>query len=106
MVFTNCNFSNSNFSTPSGTSITTHQPSFTTPLTSFEGFKLSSNSPLKNIGKVEILAATDFYGGSRPNGAGYDIGAFEEGATVVVDPPIISLLLPKKKSNLVTYINN
>ncbi len=80
LTFQYTNFSNNSFTTPTGTNITTHAPSFVGPLTSDVGFKLQSGSLLKDIGKTEVLANSDYEGNSRPAGSSFDLAAFEEGS--------------------------
>ena len=96
ITYPSSNISSSNFAI-GGT--TTHAPNFAGPLTSFNGFQLQSNSLLKNIGQTEVLANTDFFGGARPEGAAYDIGAFEEGATIA---PPTSDLIQKRANSIMT----
>ena len=51
--------------------------------------KLSPSGPAINVGATISLVTTDFFGTSRPQGAGYDIGAYEypSGGSGDIPPP-------------------
>jgi len=51
-------------------------------------FHLTGNSPAIDAGSSAGAPAKDFDGNSRPRGAGYDIGAFEYGASPGAQPQI------------------
>jgi len=74
LTFNNCNFDTCNFTTPTGTNITTHDPTFTNE-GSFD-FTLQSGSPSRDIGKT-LGYNTDFLGVYRPQGSAFDLGAYE-----------------------------
>ncbi len=41
-------------------------------------FSIQSSSPAKDVGSSKVAPITDYVGTSRPQGAGYDIGAYEQ----------------------------
>ena len=84
-TFEYTNFFNNGWPTPSGTSITTLTPLYVGGSDDILKHQLASNSPTKDIGVTTALTATDILGATRPEGVGYDIGAFEFGG--VVTPP-------------------
>jgi hypothetical protein len=53
-------------------------------------FKLQAGSPVINQGLTLSLVTTDFAGTTRPQGAAYDIGAYEYGSGVISSPPVIT----------------
>lgn len=71
----NCNFYNNTWSTPSGFNLTTHNPQYQDR--NIGNFKLRQGSPLIDIGKTISTVTTDADGVLRPQGSGYDIGAYE-----------------------------
>jgi hypothetical protein len=52
-------------------------------------FSLQSSSPAIDMGSSTSAPATDYNGTARPQGSGYDMGAFESGATITT--PSITL---------------
>ncbi len=70
-----CNFYNNGFSDPTGTAITSFDPSYEQTEADALFYKLQSTSPLKNIGKTISGLTTDFTGGTYTNGV--PIGAFD-----------------------------
>ena len=72
-----CNFYSTAFTVPTGTSITTFNPLFVSGVTNPEDFQLQLTSPLLNIGVATPGAKYDYRGLSRPQGSGYDLGAYE-----------------------------
>ncbi len=79
-TFENCNFDNTNFTTPAGTNLTTFDPLFTNE--DNKDFTLTESSPAidsgVNTSESYPLSNTDFDGVSRPQGNGFDIGAYEK----------------------------
>ena len=57
-----------------GTAYVTGNPLLTNPTTNFN---ISSNSPAIGAGSSTLAPSTDYVGTSRPQGAGYDIGAYQ-----------------------------
>jgi len=57
--------------------VTSPNPQFTPDFSRANLFRLQSNSPLVNTGTTVPAVVTDFNGITRPQGFGYDIGAFE-----------------------------
>jgi hypothetical protein len=53
---------------------------------SINDYHLQSNSPAINSGKTLLSFTTDYDGINRPQGNGFDIGAFEYSATVIPSP--------------------
>lgn len=74
VFYTNCNFSNNAFTAPSGTNITTFAPGLAD--TTNNDYRLTSTSPLIDIGVV-TSTTVDINGNPRPQGAAYDLGAYE-----------------------------
>ncbi len=72
--FDHCNFSNVSFAPPSGTAITTYTPGFVDA--GGDNFALKASSELIDQGKTTPYAH-DFVGTTRPQGSGFDLGAFE-----------------------------
>jgi hypothetical protein len=71
------------------------EPLFTNPLfvngADYNGnFHLASTSPCIDTGNSAIVSSFDFDGVSRPQGAGYDIGAYEYHTSGDTTPPVIS----------------
>jgi hypothetical protein len=58
-------------------------PLFVNP--SVDNYQLQSSSPAKDAGAAVTLAL-DILGGTRPVGAGYDIGAYEYGSLSTAQP--------------------
>lgn len=90
-----CNFFNTNFTTPTGTSITTVNPLF---VDSTNGdYTLQSGSPLIGSGvnatSFSSDSNVDFDGNSRPAGA-WTIGIYEPNAA----PPVTGGIIKKKNS--------
>jgi hypothetical protein len=85
-------------STPSGCSITANlmnvDPLLTTPSVPNFDFHLKAGSPAINAGAAVAGLTADFDGAARPQGAAYDMGAFEYGGAVTppadTTPPVIS----------------
>ena len=55
-------------------------------------FRLQSSSPAINAGTPRSQVTTDIAGGPRPQGNGYDIGAYEYGANPVPAPENVRVL--------------
>jgi hypothetical protein len=53
-------------------------------------FQLQSNSPALNAGSATGVPATDYSNSARPQGTGYDIGAYEYVETTLNHAPVIS----------------
>ena len=64
-----------------GTSYVAGNPLLINPTTNFN---ISSNSPAIGAGSGTLAPSTDYVGTSRPQGAGYDIGAYEYKSLLVV----------------------
>ena len=73
--YLNCDFYKDNFSTPSGTANMTVDPLFVDAANG--DYHLQSNSPCIDAGISTNAPSTDFEGNIRPQGIGYDIGAYE-----------------------------
>jgi hypothetical protein len=52
-------------------------PKFAGALTAANGFRILSNSPLKDVGKTIVGFSNDYANISRPQGSAWDIGAYE-----------------------------
>jgi hypothetical protein len=76
--------------------LTTDNPLFVNPAGA--NFHLQSGSPAINSGTSLNAPTTDFDGNSRPQGAGYDIGAYEYTSST---PPA-----PADYRNFLTFIKN
>lgn len=74
VTFDHCNFSNNSFAPPSGTAITTLVPGFADPTK--DDFSLLPSSALIDKG-TDTTHKYDFAGTVRPQGAKFDLGAFE-----------------------------
>jgi hypothetical protein len=59
---------------PRGSSAIAANPLLVNPPTDFS---ISANSPAKDAGSSTLTQTTDYIGTARPQGAGYDIGAYE-----------------------------
>ncbi len=70
-----CDFFNNGFSTPSGTGNITGNPLFVDA--SAADYHLQPGSPCIDAGTSYKAPDTDYDGTSRPQGSGYDIGAYE-----------------------------
>src|SRR5947209_19281269 len=57
-------------------------PLFGNPSSTAFDFRLLPGSPAIDAGLTLALVTNDFYGTSRPQGSGYDIGAYERNASV------------------------
>jgi hypothetical protein len=51
---------------------------------------LQASSPCVDAGKTTTTVQTDFHGTVRPQGAGYDIGAFEASAWLIAPPTLLA----------------
>ena len=65
-------------------------PMLTTPSVPAFDFHLRAGSPAINTGAAFSVVNHDFDGVARPQGAGYDVGAFEYGGTTGPAPLVIS----------------
>ncbi len=70
-----CDFYNNGFTTPTGTGNISTDPLFVNQTTA--DYHLQSNSPCIDTGTSLNAPTTDFEGITRPQGAGFDIGAYE-----------------------------
>ncbi len=68
-------FFNNGFATPSGTGNISADPLFVAALSG--DYHLQSGSPCIDAGTSQYAPTTDFEGTTRPQGSGYDIGAYE-----------------------------
>ena len=107
----NCTFGNFGTAqtggTDGGNNLTGQDPLFTDTTLSNPDLQISSASPCRDAGKTIEAITTDFAGVSRPQGAAYDIGAFEfvfwmnddgqEGGERKFGPNSFSLRTTKKK---------
>lgn len=70
-----CNFYNNGFAMPSGTSNISTNPLFVNQQTA--DYHLQPNSPCIDAGTSTNAPISDFEGTTRPQGTGFDIGAYE-----------------------------
>ena len=70
-----CDFYNNGFAMPTGTGNISVVPLYVNP--SSGDYHLQSNSPCIDTGTSTNAPATDFDGVTRPQGAGFDMGAYE-----------------------------
>ncbi len=70
-----CDFYNNGFTTPTGTGNISANPLFVDQTTG--DYHLQSNSPCIDTGTSSNAPVIDFEGTSRPQGSGFDIGAYE-----------------------------
>jgi hypothetical protein len=75
MSFDHCDFYDNGFAAPAGTGIIEENPLFVNA--NGGEFNLQQGSPCIDAGVTDTSAAFDFEGTRRPEGEGYDIGAFE-----------------------------
>lgn len=69
-----------------GTNAINQNPEFLNPsLTLTADFYLNSSSPAIDTGSSTLAPSTDINGNPRPYGGGFDIGAYEFGATLNID---------------------
>ncbi len=70
-----CNFFNNGFTSPTGTGNISADPLFANQ--SAGDYHLQANSPCIDAGTSSNAPATDFEGTTRPQGSGFDMGAYE-----------------------------
>ena len=73
--YSNCDFYNNGFSTPSGTANISGNPMFVDETSG--DYHLQSQSPCIDAGTASNAPKTDFEGTTRPQGGNFDIGAYE-----------------------------
>ncbi len=74
-IYSYCNFYNNGFDMPSGTGNIDQDPEFIN--IDDADYHLQSTSPCVDAGTSTDAPAEDYEGTSRPQGSGYDIGAYE-----------------------------
>ena len=77
--FNYCDFYNNGFTPPTGTGNISNDPLFVDPINS--DFHLTQNSPCIDAGTSNNAPNFDFEGNTRPQGNGFDIGAYEYSGT-------------------------
>jgi len=78
-TYTYTDFWNNTFATPAGTGNSSLNPLFVDAVNG--NYQLKTGSPCINAGTSTGAPAFDFNGTARPQGAGYDIGAYEYSIT-------------------------
>lgn len=90
-----CDFHNNGFTTPTGIGNISSDPLFVNQYVA--DYHLQANSPCVDTGTSLNAPATDFEGITRPQGSGFDIGAYEYSSGAGIDEQI--------QNNLTVYPN-
>lgn len=65
---------------------------------------LQAASPCIDAGKTQATVQTDYHGTARPQGAGYDIGAFEAPASLIAPPLLVAPQDNTKRVSIATVL--
>ncbi len=103
--FNYCDFHNNGFATPQGTGNISNNPLFVDAINS--DFHLTQNSPCIDAGTSNNAPDFDFEETSRPQGSGFDIGAYEYSETTgLFENNIRELIIYPNPTTENIYISN